>query len=698
MAASPAPETIAGSGASQDRAYVGIDVGGTFTDLAMYDTATGLFSTVKVPSSPPTFWPSVIAALDAADIDATRSATVLHGTTVHLNAFLERRGARMALVTTEGFRDIYEMRRGNRVRPYDMHFRYPEPLVKRRDIFTVAERTSADGTVLAAPAEADIAQLVERLKDGGYEAVAICFLHSYRNPQNEVAVTQALREALPGILVGPSHEVCREWREYERTSTAVINGYASPVLKRYLTDLLTALEEKANTRLFLLQSNGGLMRAEDAGDRGILSLLSGPVGGNVAGRALSEEAGFPNLICIDMGGTSFEASLVVDGQSVVQTEREIGGFPVLSPMVDIHTIGAGGGSIAWNDAGALRVGPQSAGARPGPACYGHGGTEPTVTDANIALGRLEDGCSFGNLTLDAAKARDAIATFAAPFGMDGEAMAQGILDIINEQMANAIRTITVRRGIDPREFALVAYGGAGPMHAADIARLLGVSKVVVPRAAGAFSAWGMLQSDLVHDMAETVLIDAREVDWASFAQWFDSSAETLGARLVSEGVPRERVHFERLVDVRYVGQENTLSVVLPPELLAAPEKCLATMRTAFEAEYVKVFGHSNPDEALEVATLRLRAKGESALDARTLLAADDAVPEAMTAEREGQIIFDGIARATRFITRGGMTPGKDYAGPCVIEEATATTIVPPDFSATIDKLGNLILTFEEAAR
>ncbi|MBT0670760.1 hydantoinase/oxoprolinase family protein [Novosphingobium profundi] len=680
------------------RAYVGIDVGGTFTDLAMYDSGSGLFSTVKVPSSPPTFWPSVIQALDAAQIDATRAATVLHGTTVHLNAFLERRGARMALVTTEGFRDVYEMRRGNRPQPYDMHFRYPEPLVKRRDIFTLAERTLADGTVQRAPDPAAMAALAKDLRAGGYEAVAICFLHSYRNPANEKAVAEALRAAMPEAMVGPSHEVCREWREYERTSTAVINGYASPVLKRYLSDLLTALREKANTRLFLLQSNGGLMRAEDAGDRGILSLLSGPVGGNVAGRALSREAGFPNLICIDMGGTSFEASLVIDGESVVQNEREVGGFPVLSPMVDIHTIGAGGGSIAWNDAGALRVGPQSAGARPGPACYGHGGTQPTVTDANIALGRLEDGCAFGDLKLDAGKARAAIAAFAEGFAMPGNQMAQGILDVINEQMANAIRTITVRRGIDPREFALVAYGGAGPMHAADIARLLGVGQVVVPRAAGAFSAWGMLQSDLVHDHAETVLMDARDVDWIALDHWFAEAARELGARLQSEGVPEERVAFERMVDVRYAGQENTLSVTLEPALFAQGEACGAALRARFDADYVKVFGHSNPDEAIEIATLRLRATGRSALDARTLLEADDAVPESAAPERTGTIVFDGAPRETRFVSRGAMAVDQVFAGPCVIEESTTTTIVPPDFSARIDGLGNLILTRAETAQ
>ncbi|EZP72773.1 N-methylhydantoinase A/acetone carboxylase, beta subunit [Sphingomonas paucimobilis] len=679
------------------KAYVGIDVGGTFTDLAMFDSASRQFSTVKVPSSPPLFWPSVIDALDKAGIDSERDATILHGTTVHLNAFLERKGARMALVTTCGFRDVYEMRRGNRPTPYDMHFRYPKPLVARRDIFEVAERVAADGSVLTAPQAGDVRALAAQLRDGGYEAVAICFLHSYRNPANEAAVTDLLRAELPGILVAPSHEVCREWREYERTSTAVINAYASPVLKRYLTDLLGALEQKAQSKLFLLQSNGGLMRADEAGDRGILSLLSGPVGGNVAGRALSQVANMPNLICIDMGGTSFEASLVIDGESVVRNEREVGGFPILAPMVDIHTIGAGGGSIAWNDAGALRVGPQSAGARPGPACYGHGGAQPTVTDANIALGRLEDGCAFGDLKLNAGLAREAIANFASAFGLTGDAMAQGILDVINEQMANAIRTITVRRGIDPRSFALVAYGGAGPMHAADIARLLGIATIVVPRAAGAFSAWGMLQSDLVHDRAETILMPAAELDWTALDARFSAMEAELAATLVEEGVPQDRIVFTRSFDVRYLGQEQGIGVRVDPAAFKDEAGRDATLRADFERSYAEIFGHINDDEALEIATVRLRASGQTGLDAQTLIMAESAPETAGKGARTAKVRFEGEDRDTQFLPRADMVPGEPVLGPCVVEEATCTTIVPPDFSATIDPIGNLILTFEGAA-
>ena len=681
---------------SSHRLSIGIDVGGTFTDLVMYDPVASRFSTVKVPSSPPEFWPSVVESLDRAGVDNGSEASILHGTTVHLNAFLERKGARMALVTTRGFRDIYEMRRGNRPTPYDMHFRYPRPIVARRDIFEVDERTLADGSVLRSPKVEELSALAEQLRSGGYEAVALCFLHSYRNPANEAAVADALRRALPDVLIAPSFEVCREWREYERTSTAVINAYTSPILSRYLDDLLAALDAKAKARLFLLQSNGGLMRAENAGDKGILSLLSGPVGGNVAGRALSQLTGRPNLICIDMGGTSFEASLVIDGESAVRTEREVGGFPILSPMIDIHTIGAGGGSIAWSDMGALRVGPQSAGARPGPACYGNGGAEPTVTDANIALGRLEDGARFGDLVLDASLARAAIAIFAEPFCFGTDEMAQGILDVINEQMANAIRTITVRRGIDPRDFALVAYGGAGPMHAADIARLLGIREVLIPDAAGTFSAWGMLQSDLVHDRAEPVLTALDSVDWAGLDQRYAAIERRLGEQLATDGVAADRIDFVRSLDLRYTGQEHAISVPLDTALFRDPSACAARARTDFDAMYLATFGHNNPEEQIEAATLRLRAIGRTGLDARTLIGAASTADTAGE-ERVRPVVFEGEARDNRFIDRAALAKGKPVAGPCVIEEATCTTIVPPDFDAMLDDLGNLVLSWKGAS-
>lgn len=686
--------------ADQNRVFVGIDVGGTFTDLVMFNAATRALKTVKVPSTPPEFYPSVVAALEAAGIEKDQPTTILHGTTVHLNAFLERKGVKTALVTTAGFRDIYEMRRGNRPRPYDIHFKYPTPLVPRKRIFEVAERTAADGTIIKAPDLSKLAAIAGKVREAGIQSVAVCFLHSYRNPENERIVEEELKRLLPDVFVCASFQICREWREYERTSTAVINAYISPILKQYLTKLENALAPWKDTRLFLLQSNGGLISAREAKDKGILTLLSGPVGGNVAGRMLSA-TGDRNLICIDMGGTSFEASLVVEGQSAIRTEREVGGFPILAPLVDIHTIGAGGGSLAWADGGLLRVGPQSAGARPGPAAYGKGGTEPTVTDANIALGRIRDDAKLGSgLALHRDLARSAAERFGGKLSLDCDATAQGILDVINEQMANAIRTITVRRGIDPRTFALVAYGGAGPMHAAEIARLLGIRKVVVPQSAGAFSAWGMLQSDLIHDLAETLLAPLDSLDWNALRERFDPMQEALKARLLGEGASVDAITFEHAIDIRYTGQEYAISVPLDADILAPGadrKQAHAKVRARFDALYEATFGHSNPEEQAEVATLRLRAIGKTSLDTAAFAAATRIEEDLGFATRTRTVSFDGKQHETLFIARHELKRGTSYDGPLVVEEATCTTIVPPDFVASIDDRDNLILVPRENA-
>lgn len=684
--------------ADNKRVFVGIDVGGTFTDLVMFDPAKRLLKTVKVASTPPDFWPSVIEALEAAGLDKQRPATILHGTTAHLNAFLERKGVKTALVTTAGFRDVYEMRRGNRTRPYDMHFRYPTPLVPRKHVFELAERTAADGTIIQAPDLSQLREIAQQIRDAQLQSVAICFLHSYRNPENERLVEQELKKLLPGVFVCASFQICREWREYERTSTVIINAYVSPILKRYLTQLEDALAAWSDIRLFLLQSNGGLISAREAADKGILTLLSGPVGGNVAGRALAA-SGERNLICIDMGGTSFEASLVVEGASAVHTEREVGGFPILAPLVDIHTIGAGGGSLAWGDAGLLKVGPQSAGARPGPAAYGAGGTEPTVTDANLTLGRISDENPLGSgLKLHRKLAQTAVAQFAAKLSLERDQAAQGMLDVINEQMANAIRAITIRRGIDPRTFALVAYGGAGPMHAADIARLLGIRKVVVPQSAGAFSAWGMLQSDLIHDFSETLLAPLDGLDWKELRQRFAAMEQTLRSRLLQEGASAERISFIHALDMRYAGQEYAITVpidasVFDPKANAAQN--YQAVRSKFDALYQATYGHSNPQEQAEVATLRLRAIGRTSLDIEAFASATRVEEDRGVMTRTHTVLFDGTPQDCRFMVRHELRAGQTYDGPLVVEEVTCTTIVPPDFTATIDDHDNLILTLRE---
>jgi N-methylhydantoinase A len=402
-----------------------------------------------------------------------------------------------------------------------------------------------------------------------------------------------------------------------------------------------------------------------------------------------------------MGGTSFEASLVVEGASAIRTEREVGGFPILAPLVDIHTIGAGGGSLAWSDGGLLRVGPQSAGARPGPAAYGNGGTEPTVTDANLALGRIRDDATLGSgLKLHRDLARAAAARFGSTLSLECDSTAQGILDVINEQMANAIRTITVRRGIDPRTFSLVAYGGAGPMHAAEIARLLGIRKVIVPQSAGAFSAWGMLQSDLIHDLAETSATQLDTLDWQRVREQFAPMQEELKARLLGEGAAANEIAFEHALDIRYSGQEYAISVPLDASILdpkADPARNYSTVRAKFDSLYEATYGHSNPQELAEVATLRLRAIGKTSLDVAAFASATRIEEDLGFATRTRTVLFDGTPRETQFIARRDLKKGELVPGPLVVEEATCTTIVPPDFTATIDDRDNLVLAPRENA-
>ncbi|MFO7273218.1 MAG: hydantoinase/oxoprolinase family protein, partial [Sphaerobacter thermophilus] len=387
-------------------------------------------------------------------------------TTVGLNAFLERRGARVLLITTEGFKDVYTIARGDRKELRALRYRKPTPLVPPSDIHTVRERIRWDGTVQEPLHTEDLEPIIEKIQAEGIRAVAVCFLHSYVNPEHELAVREILTQRLPGVSVSLSHEIAREWREYERTSTVVLNAYIAPPIENYLESLERQIAERGvQSRLYVMQSNGGVMTSAAARQTPIQTLLSGPVGGTIGGKALSEVLGRPNLLCVDMGGTSFDVSLIVNGELSVSTETVLEGLPVLMSIVDIHTIGAGGGSVAWLEAGALRVGPRSAGADPGPACYGKGGTEPTVTDANLFLGRINPGYFLGgNMTLDYDASARAIGRLADSLGMTSEALAEGILAIVNAKMADAMRTLTVKRGIDPRDFSVLAFGGAGPMH------------------------------------------------------------------------------------------------------------------------------------------------------------------------------------------------------------------------------------------
>jgi N-methylhydantoinase A len=689
---------------------VAVDVGGTFTDLVAFDIKGRAVRLAKVPSTPPDFYSGVVSAIEQITPDFSDVELFVHGTTAHLNAFLERKGARCALLTTRGFADIYEMRRGARPEAYDLHFRYPDPLVPRRNIFEVDERLDGAGRVLIPLDEAQLDPIIEALRNRNIQSVGICFLHSYRNPEHERRAADYLRSKAPELFVTPSVEVCREWREYERTSTVAMNAYVSPILGNYLRRLRSALNNhNFQRKVHLMQSHGGLLGAESAESRGVLTLMSGPVGGNVGCRMLSHQIGEPRLICVDMGGTSFDISLIINGESAVASEKMLAGQPVLAPMVDIHTIGAGGGSIARIDAGSLRVGPHSAGASPGPACYNRGGTEPTVTDANLLLGRLDSSRLFGgNIELHTALAQAALARLGEQLQLSPLRMAEGILEVVNAQMANAIRTMTIRRGIDPREFALVAFGGAGPMHAVFLAEELGIQRVIVPGAAGAFSAWGMLETEIRHDVAQTYIVALSHLDAADIDRRFAAQEEELQTVLQDEGVAGDKVRYQRSFDMRYVGQEHFINVPLPEDGSLHPLQ----LRQQFGTMYRQIFGHSNLAEEVEVVNLRTQARSPlphhaggdlSSAQKAAVTAARDRGAAANGAQQAAprsnepvapemrEVIFGGRAYSTRFTERDAIVQGQPLDGPLIVQEESCTTVVPPGYRTHLLPTGHLLI-------
>ena len=671
---------------------VGVDIGGTFTDLVAINAERNELLLAKSPSTPADFSAGVIDVLNEVSDDFNRIQVFIHGTTAPLNAFLERKGARTALLTTKGFGDVYVIRRGNRVRMYDLQYTNPEPLVPRSLTCEIEERLDAKGNVLVPLDENDLFRALAELRARKVESVAICFINSYINPIHEQSAADFLRRNAPEIFVAPSYEICREWREFERTSTVVINAYIAPVLKKYLDKLAASLNEKGfHRKIFLMQSNGGLISAEEAQSKALLSLMSGPIGASVGAKVLSERIDKPNLICIDMGGTSFEVSLVIDGKEAVVSEAEFEGFPVLTPMVDIHSIGAGGGSIAWDDAGSLRVGPKSAGAEPGPACYGMGGEEATVTDANVVLGRIDPGNFLGgSMRLDAELSRSVVSGLGQSFDLSTDQMAEGILAVVNSKMANAIRTMTISKGIDPRGFALVANGGAGPMHAVFIARELGIETIIVPEVAGAFSAWGMLTSDIRHDVSKSFNNGFDEIRWDKVLDGFMGLEKELEGLMRDEGVERKQMRFYRYLDIRYSGQEYFVSVPIARDTTPVVQYAERFKRD-FHKLYQHTYGHSNPEEKVELANIRVEARGE--ITARQ----EAQQPELATDQDRSQpsrirpVYFDSKRRDTEFIHRATLDTEQTRRGPVVIVEKSCTTVVPPGYTVQVDRYRNLVI-------
>ncbi|MXX66909.1 MAG: hydantoinase/oxoprolinase family protein [Chloroflexi bacterium] len=667
------------------RYRVAADIGGTFTDVVAQDVKTGECHATKVLSIPSDPALAVVNGIEAAIAKTDEIEFFVHGTTVGLNAVLTRSGARVALLTTRNFRDIYTIQGNDRGEIFSIRWNKPAPLVPLENTYTARERTAADGEVVEPLNPGDVEDFADAVEAGGFESVAICFLFSFQNPVHELAAEEILRRRLPGIDIALSHRVSPEWREFERTSTTVMDSYVAPVIRGYLRRLAVRIGDRLSEgrALHVMESNGGVMSTVTAGASPLQTLLSGPVGGAIGGRALAASTGRKNLICIDMGGTSFDASLIINGSPSTSNEARIEGLPVQMSIVDINVIGAGGGSIAWEEAGAIRVGPQSAGSEPGPICYGLGGDRPTVSDANLVLGRL-DGANFAGsrVTLDAEAAEQAMQSMGARFGLDAFAMAQGIVDIINAKMADAIRTITVRRGIDPRDFTLVAFGGAGPSQAAALADELGTKDVVIPVFPGAFSAWGMLQTDVRHDLKSTHYGFWDQVAVAEIQERFsDLEREGLN-ELVADGVSKDEISFERAIDFRYHGQEYVLTIALPPGLID-----LSKIRASFDDAYARQYGHNNPEARVEMTNLRVAALGK--LDRPPAAGPGDAEP---SPERSRSVYFSGKAVPTAILQRAAIGAKESVYGPSIIEEGTATTLVPPGWIATTIAGGHLLLS------
>ena len=674
---------------------VGVDIGGTFTDLVFYDEDKGTMEVAKLPSQRGRETDVVLDALDGLDLEAASIGRITHGTTVGTNTLLEKTGARTALLTTRGFRDVLEIGRTQRLVPkslFDSKFVRPRPLVPRGRRLEVEERTLADGSVQQPVRAEEIAALAERLKEMEIEAVAVCYLHSYADGGNELRTAELLLQAMPELYVSLSHQVVPEYKEFERFSTAAINSFIGPKIRGYLGALEDRLKDAGyRAPLFVMASSGGMIDAGSAVAFPVQTILSGPAGGVVGSTALARKLGLDHLITYDMGGTSTDVCLVRDGQPVVARENTVGRLPLKTSQIQINTVGAGGGSIAWRDEdGALHVGPRSAGSHPGPACYGQGGSEPTVTDANLALLRLGRGTLLaGQMPLQPELAEKSLALLAESVGIgDTAAMARGIIDIAVAKMVSSVREISVERGFDPREHTLVAYGGAGPLHAALIAERLSMERIVVPMYPGNFSAVGLLMADPTFNSVRTHFVRMEDARADALDAVFEELASAPAARLRDAGF--EEVRRFRSVDIRYVGQAFELTIPAG-EGLGWLEVLAADFHRLYEARY----GHCHPDEPTEIVHLRMRVAGEVE-KARWLDRPDGERTLEGALIEERSVHFRERFFACPIYARDRLPAGQPFSGPAVIEEYGSATLVPPEWKASQDAEGHLHLVRAEA--
>ena len=693
------PKSRAPADADTAGLRIGVDIGGTFTDATVLDTRDGSVRFGKALSTPHDLVAGIFSAIEVAGAAAASADFIIHGSTVAINAILERKGARTALVTTRGFRDVYEIGRINRPDSFNLFFRKHVPLVPRDRVFEVLERIRYDGSVITA-LDQDAARAIGReLRTQGVEAVAVMLLHSYANVAHERRMVEILREELPDAFVAASHDVSREQREYERTSTVAANAYVGPRVSRYLDRLQERLsDDDFAGSLLIMQSSGGLCDVGTARVQCIQMLESGPAGGVVAARTIGDTLAMRNLISFDMGGTTAKACVLQDGSADLSSDYFVGGYNdglvIRIPVIDIKEVGTGGGSIAWiNEAGGLRVGPESAGASPGPACYGAGGAAPTVTDAHLVLGHLSTGRFLdGRMPLDLDAAKTAIETAAHPLGLDVAATASGILAIANATMANAVRAVTTERGLDPRDFVLVAYGGAGPLHAVDIARELAIRNVIVPLAPGHFSAFGMLAADLRREYARTHRAPLNVEALRSIGDIAHELETEASAWLHDAGVPSQHVVFEWSADARYVGQDHSVTIPLQQ---GTDEPTLRTIKPTFDAAHLRRFTHNAPEERVEIVAVRVSIIGTLSKPAMVELPAGTPTPPADAVIERRPVRFDRRNEADATVyDRARLLANNVIVGPAIIQEAGSATCIPAGVGAVVHLAGHLLLTVD----
>ena len=695
----------------------GVDIGGTFTDGTLVDSSTGQVTTSKVLTTPVDPASGFISAVNKLlgvnnEVDPDEIEHVVHATTVATNAIIEGKTAKTAFVTTEGFRDMLEIARQIRPSLYDLQFEKPKPLVPRQLCFEIPERLDAKGNVVTPLDEKALAQIVDQIAETGVTAIAVCLLHSYRNPDHEQKVGEAIKAKIPDVKLSLSSEIVPEFREYLRASTTVINSAVAPIVSTYLASIIEKLHSaNINSELLVMQSNGGVYPAESASESPVFMVESGPAAGAVAAASIGSELGYPNVISFDMGGTTAKASLIRDGQPNITKDYSVGGaaqsgagafggasgYPIRTPVVDLVEIGAGGGSIAWVDSGgALRVGPQSSGADPGPVCYGLGGKEPTITDANLILGRLDPNYfAGGEMTLDTEAANNAISEYCAePLGLSIEAAAHGIVEIANTAMVNALRLVSVQRGHDPRDFILMGFGGAGPAHVVRLAEQAGIPQVLIPAEPGTTSALGLLVTDVRMESSATLIERADQIELSKITNEFERLENSGRIAHSSAASASGEPIFERSIEMRYWGQSFELSVPVPDRKIIDAD-WMSELIESFHESHNTAYGFRADDEPVELVNLRLTTIGKIARPQLRKL--DIISPNAKVAIKGKRPVYFGTDSSeggvihTTVYDRPKLPAGSVFNGPAIVEEPDCTTVIQPSWSVTVDDFGNLLI-------